>query len=193
MRRQGPMWARGSPRVDPERSRHDIEQLVTAIGSEYLKPSVIDWDHVRRSLGVALPFDYRIFVESFGHGKVCDIRISGPGQRDGADLSRLLRRTCDQAKGSRKVPESVPFYPEQNGIIAWGESSDGWVFGWGSNRYEPDRWGVIAVELFPSLSQVADFPDLSFASFLLQYSGQQGDPDMFLDRKPWRRGLRFAP
>jgi hypothetical protein len=84
----------------------------------------------------------------------------------------------------------VPICPEPDGIIAWGETADGWTFSWAPTDPDPDRWGVVAY----SRELVAHLPDQSFTQFLRLYAeGDREIADILGRNTPLVAPPRFTP
>jgi hypothetical protein len=181
--RQGGRWA----------LRNDVAELLALISPRGPDGGDLDWSRVEEGVGLRLPSDYKKFMDLCGPGLFCDITIAAPDPCDDVDLSQLLARKHEEARNSRRTPELTPFYPERLGLVSWGESSDGWTFGWGRCGDDPDQWGVVVVKPFPRLGTSVYFPDLSFSSFLVKYCGYRGMADPILGRDPWRGEISLAP
>ena len=64
-----------------------------------------------------------------GPGTFGEIKITAPGAPGEFDLYHLLRRAIDTARSPDTI-RTVPLCPEPGGIIAWGDTEDGWTFSW---------------------------------------------------------------
>ena len=85
----------------------------------------------------------------------------------------------------------MPICPEPGGLIAWGETADGWTFSWVPQFPDPDQWSVVAY----SRALLLPLWDTSFSQFLRKYA-QGGDPDVadLLGLNPARvAALQFTP
>ncbi|GIF23995.1 hypothetical protein Ate02nite_67250 [Paractinoplanes tereljensis] len=158
----------------------ESEPLLTAVIADGVKATATDWAAVARQAGVEFPADYRRFYDALGPGVFCDITIVGPEAAAGWNLWDLLQTGRD-----RLIP-SVPyvrFHPDAGGAIPWGVTPDGWLLCWQTWAAGPPSWTVVAVG--PQLAR-SDFTELSFASFLLNYSGVWQNRNIFLlDHVPW--------
>lgn len=190
----GPAWV-GLREAAGKRPRNDFDVLARVLPPGVRVAHSPDWVQVEGRLGVTLPSDYKSFIDQFGPGRFCDISILGIDCCDDIDLFAALERNSQQAKSYLRPPQSntKPFYPAPNGIITWGMTSEGRIFGWGPSGSNPDQWGVVAARPFPKVRAVTYLADLSFSSFLLRYAGQGNGPLFLPSSEPWQGDVTFAP
>lgn len=147
----------------------EFAALAEFIGPPQAQVAPTDWRTVEQNIGLSLPSDYKNFVDIYGAGTICDVRISAPGYLGDFDQFNLLRRKYEQAIRTGASEYRPPIFPERLGLIAWGESSQMCTLGWRPAPVsDPDRWGVtISTPQPPWLSGISYRPGRSFSSFLL--------------------------
>lgn len=206
----GPLFEPGKPRpstpVPPpawlssrrplgERPRDQLDDLAPVMPKPTWRVDAPDWRSVERKLGLRLPSDYKHFLETYGPGTFCDITIFGVDSCGLLDVFGLLMRNMELARENLRPPYSImkPFYPEPGGIVSWGETSEGRVCGWGPGGDNPDDWGVVVVAPFPKARTMAYFQDVSFSTFLVRYSGLDGNQSFLASPTPWEGPISFTP
>lgn len=149
----------------------------------------IDWAAIQELLGLSLPADYRAFMEIYGPGTFCDITILPP-----EELPGLVERTFRKATGNpMRLPQiCVPVFPEPNGMLAWGETADGWTCGWMPLDPEnPDTWGTVMAD--PEVLGHQLHTELSMSSLLLKYAATEGAGYALGRDRPWQGKPTFMP
>jgi hypothetical protein len=178
-----PRWGNSLP--DDE-----FAELAQVIGAKSgPEPESTDWLAVERQLQVPLPADYKSFIDMYGTGTFCDIRIVGPGASGDFDMFALTLQQYERAGVSNRSGISA-FQPDVGGLLAWGETLDGWTCNWRITDLNPDKWGVAMVA--PNFQPVFH-DELSFSSFLLKYCGHRDQLGVFFARTPWQGGVAFVP
>jgi hypothetical protein len=157
----------------------EFAALAERLGRPGAEAPPVDWAQVEQWLATRLPADYKSFMDTYGPGAYCDISIE-------RDLLTLLVRRRRQLHEVEERHFPPPVFPEPGGIIAWGETADGWTLWWAPTGDEPDRWGIVLVD--PGYRLIEHRPDQSFSTFLLKYPDGVG-----ANRTPWRGEPRFAP
>ncbi|MET7749731.1 SMI1/KNR4 family protein [Micromonospora sp. NPDC005367] len=168
---------------------NEFPELANALGSPAVKPEARNWEDLERQLGIPFPGDYKSFIDKFGVGIFCDVRIYAPAAPSGFDMVELMRRQGARAAGLPSAVRSA-LYPEPVALIAWGETADGWTINWKAGGTDPNQWGVAMIA--PNFQPVF-FDDFSFSAFLLKYSGQQSQLGVSFARSPWTGGVTFVP
>lgn len=125
----------------------DFERVLPALASIRLDhPRDIDWVHISESLGTGLPPDFMDLSEHYSSFAIDDflsVRLPRPGmerryvaslQRDLRDLEEL--RSADAAGGYAP-------YPENHGLLPWGETIDGDRFYWRTLGSDGSKWTVV--------------------------------------------------
>lgn len=154
-------------------------ELASKIGPRPITPAAVDWNDIEQFIGVALPTDYRTFIDTYGPGTFGEITITVPGGPGKFDLYQLLRKAIDAVRSGDRT-RVMPICPEPGGIIAWGETADGWTFSWAPQFPDPDRWSVVAYSRDFFLPLV----DTSFSQFLCRYAEGNTDIADLLGRNP---------
>jgi hypothetical protein len=170
----------------------EFAALTDLLGPPVVLGPRVDWAAVEQRIHSPLPTDYKAFVEKYGAGIYCDIRIAAPGAPGEFDLFDFLERKQQQAAGARFDEWNAPFYPEPGGVIAWGESMDGWTCGWAPISVDPDRWGTV-LAFAPNLEAWSYRSELSFSDFLVKHADAREFAGRFTGRPPWTRGATFRP
>lgn len=186
----GPGAGAGPPRWGNRLPENEFPVLSRVLGQDYPPAGLHDWAGFERDLGLVLPSDYRDFIDRYGAGTFCDIRIAGPDASTGFDLRALLRRQLELAQSTPRARRAFASRA-RTVIIAWGETADGWLCGWGAGDPDPERWGVALVS--PSFTSSAYHDELSFSSFLLHYCGERNQVGVSFARTPWSGGPTFTP
>lgn len=127
-----------------------LAQLTDWTGRSYVSP---DWDAVERTLGVALPAEYKELLATFPPGT-----FNAPSLADGSVIVHppyLVNGTPDQlyqfraeldelrnwqAAHSADVPR--PIFPEPGGMIPWARASRECLL-WARDSARPDEWTVV--------------------------------------------------
>jgi hypothetical protein len=177
-----PAWGARPP-------RNEYPELSTVLPADVPTPPGTDWRALEGRLGVALPVDYKSFVDRLGAGRFCDIRILGLDPCGEYDLPTVLERRSRSASASQ-WSSAVPFYPRPSGVIPWGETADGWLCAWRFIDREPEQWPVLMIA--PDYNLVF-LDELSFSSFLLEYCGHRDQTGVFFARPRWDGGATFVP
>jgi hypothetical protein len=171
------------------RAANEFSALSQVIATTTPATARVDWVEVEDFTGLRLPADYRSFVDTYGPGTFGEITIAAPGGPGGFDLYDLLRRALEAARAP-DATRTVPIYPEPNGIIAWGQTADGWTFSWAPTSPDPQAWGVVAYG--PHL--LAHLADQSFSQFLRSYvKGDSSVADILGHNTPLVVPPRFTP
>jgi hypothetical protein len=177
-----PFLSGGHGRLPTDESDALLEAIPAGKGSPQ------DWRTVEEHLG-QLPPDYKRFYDAVGPGVFCDIRIFDVQPAPASELVVALQK-LRQAIFSSGAQIFVTLHPEFGGLVPWGATPDGWTFCWKPVGSDPAHWGVAVIG--PQFV-VIELPELSFTTFLLQYSGVR-DANLFLyDREPWSGPLTFEP
>jgi hypothetical protein len=109
------------------------------------------WQAVESQLGVVLPSDYRDFVFAYGSGLFAQFyRVYNPfAASEFTALLPSVRRVCAaERETKRDWPDRVPYpiYPEQPGLLPWGNDENGNDYYWMTSG-EPNTWPVLSDEV----------------------------------------------
>jgi len=174
---------------------NEFEALSEMIGPVRAGVRKVDWADVRRRLGTNLPADYRAFIDTYGPGTFGDVVIAAPGATGDADLLTLLASKAAQVSTVARDEWDGPVFPEQGGVISWGESAGGYTFAWAPTNPDPDKWGIVVIK--PDLVSFKYRPRLSFSAALREHKLQAEDPRTRLaiipPRDPSAGPVRFTP
>jgi hypothetical protein len=178
-----------------QRFRHppvsEMAVLREHLGAPPAKVRPVDWGQVRSRLGMGLPADYREFIDTYGPGRLGDLRIMAPGAPDDWDLFALLQRKYGQVRYlERNSAGDPPFHPEPGGTISWGETADGWTCCWAPGEADPDAWNVVVLYPTPNLRGYSLIGGVSFSSALKRYILGEWDP---VRRDPSAAPVSFTP
>lgn len=107
------------------------------------------WQTVESELGLALPADYKQFIDTYGSGCImpsgseCGSIIIW-NLRDVADVSTWIATATRRYNDDRQSGNDHPFqgYPEPEGLLGWGTTPDGDFFNWRTTG-EPDAWDCV--------------------------------------------------
>jgi SMI1-KNR4 cell-wall len=113
--------------------------------------TIEEWQAVERQLGLVLPSDYRGFVFTYGSGLFAGFyRVYNPfaASKYSALYSSIERVCSGEREFKRDWPERVPYsiYPEQPGILPWGNDENGNNYYWLTDG-SPDTWAVLSDEV----------------------------------------------
>jgi hypothetical protein len=107
-----------------------------------------DWLAAEKRLGIALPSDYKAYVDRYGDGELAGfIRVQNPFPNL-ADWLACLERYLEADREAREnCPEEYagPIFPEPGGRLPWGGTTNGDVVWW-LTAGAPDKWTVIVWE-----------------------------------------------
>jgi hypothetical protein len=171
------------------RAVDEFAMLAKTLGPAQAPAPPVDWPLLERQLELALPADYKSFVDTYGAGEYCDITIAAPGGPTDADLLSLMKREYLRIRDPGRRSFDGQLYPERGGIVPWGSTRGGWLCGWAPTTPDPNRWGVVVID--PEITLVHHTAHLSFSAFLLAYL----DPDggTFPSRVPWSGPATYRP
>lgn len=111
-----------------------------------------EWAAVEGVLGVALPSDYKAYIDIFGTGLICNfIYVLNPfSSKESLNLigrgKAILagRQSIRVEFGQEAWP--YPLYPEPGGLLPWGGTLNGDVLFW-ETEGDPAAWGIIINEV----------------------------------------------
>ncbi|MEY9966176.1 hypothetical protein ABIA33_004235 [Streptacidiphilus sp. MAP12-16] len=176
----------GVPNGVPSQS---FDLLVNLLGARRAERS-FDWADISEKTDVKFPADYINFMDQYGPGVFCDVRLCDPssaGEHGFTDLVSRVRRAAQDGRGDRWSP---PIYPDAGGLIPWGETEDGWICGWAPASSRPDEWGVVVSR--GNMDSYSYRPDDSFSSFLVKHANPARIASVFTGRDPWSKPVVFS-
>lgn len=102
------------------------------------------WPRIEQALGLALPRDYKGYIDTYGRGVVADfIHPFDPFTPDeAADRDELAAhyKHVREVQGRDLFPYAI--YPERGGLLPWGETENGDALFW-LTEGDPDSWPTI--------------------------------------------------
>jgi hypothetical protein len=109
------------------------------------------WQAVEHELGLVLPTDYREFVVTYGSGLFAQFyRVYNPfAASKYTALATSVQRVCAAAREIKcEWPDQVPYpiYPEQPGLVPWGNDENGNDYYW-LTEGASDTWRVLSDEV----------------------------------------------
>jgi hypothetical protein len=114
-----------------------------------------DWEAVERSLGLALPGDYKNLIEVVGPGAFDGyLLLPSPFFVSKTDNQFDFFQYVDYAEDAMDAPLErgelpYPLYPDPGGMLVWGGTIDGDLLFWNTTRPDPDTWTVVACDRWP--------------------------------------------
>ncbi|MFD8500403.1 SMI1/KNR4 family protein [Amycolatopsis sp. NPDC059657] len=108
-----------------------------------------DWSTVESVLGTALPSDYKLLMSRFPSGTYRDIIWVANPIDARTDLGEFARREVEEVLGVIGHEEmtyldgtSYRLFPEEGGLLPWGDDGQGGWFCWITSSADPDQWRV---------------------------------------------------
>ncbi len=153
-------------------------------------PASVDWDAVESWLKLRLPSDYKAVASAYGPmivpggelGSWLAVHTPVSSDYQGWDYTWWLKdtlRTCSSTVRLDTPSAVPPFYPAHGGLLAWGDTGDGYLFWDTSVSADPDEWPTVyyqrewpAVEKSPWHRY-----EMSMAEFLVAAIQTGIDPD----------------
>jgi hypothetical protein len=107
------------------------------------------WPSVEKLLGLALPGDYKEFVNRYGSGSISDfLYVHNPFSKNRhGNLIQGASPMLNAYQTSRQTfPKEYqfPVYPDEGGVYPWGSTDNGDELYWVTNG-EPDQWPTLIV------------------------------------------------
>lgn len=120
------------------------------------------WDTSAAEVGFAFPADYRAFIDRYGGGFIrfsdnaVELIIHAPcsvsarpygsvGFREFMDRTDDVRSEFDFDGADDEIwyGDPYPIFPDEGGLVVWGETSVGDILFWLTEDRSPDRWSVV--------------------------------------------------
>jgi hypothetical protein len=108
--------------------------------------SAVNWSEIEEAIKIALPSDYKRFIEVYGTGCIADsIWVLSPksGNKH-LNLIEQVRRRLDAMKAFRTggdIPYSI--FPEPGGLIPWAFTDNGDVLYWRTGSPDANSWPTV--------------------------------------------------
>jgi cell wall assembly regulator SMI1 len=126
----------------------DLLSVVAPPGSPTERGDTPRWEELQRTLGIALPTDYRDFGMHYGTGHFEDpgrLLIDVWNPFSASHLQRV-KRLCAEMRSQRglRANANVPYgiFPSHPGWLPWGNDIDGNLLCW-LTEGEPNTWPLI--------------------------------------------------
>lgn len=164
-----------------------VDRLKQLLPPPEVAPAPQPWQDVERRLGVALPNDYKEFMEVYGDGTIKDLLLL-VSYGESLDASMELRQ--EDLDAMRLSPEDVfPGGVIEEGkvnLLPWAYTIDcAFCYFWMEPRENPDQWWVVSREREMEWSVFEG----SMVEFLVEVvSGRRREPWMprnFPGDSPW--------
>lgn len=129
-----------------------VERLASVVGLAVAEAARYDWVSVEASLGgLRLPADYKRLVETFPAGRFQRfVSIIRPGDKahsgdEYLGYYRFRLEDMRMARADEADPAVFPYpiFPEEGGLLPWGEGPRGELFYWRTGAAEPSSWDVV--------------------------------------------------
>jgi len=152
------------------------------------------WAAVERSLGTALPGDFKAFTELYGSGTVDDfLYLFNPfaSGQDGNLLAEKDRVLAAYGQTRARFPDRLPLppFPEPGGVLPLGRTDNGDELYW-VTAGDPDGWPVALLESRAALQELHAMPVTGFlAALAANQLTSRILPEALLDRP----SHRFTP
>ncbi len=159
------------------------------------------WEHVEESLGLALPEDYKRFINAYGNGGFYkSLSIISPFGRDNSldshgNLLRWIKSGSEEyssmkASFGRHNPEKFPFaaYPELGGLLAIGGIETGGIIYY-RTQGQPSQWTIVIYD-----EEFYEFAECqaTLTEFLIEWLEGRFYPPFFFDDVLERDGPPFS-
>ncbi len=101
------------------------------------------WEAAEKHLGVALPTDYKAFLDLYGPGSFDHLFwLVRPVEGTQVELEQIWSMSARQhLDDPERTP--FPFHPHPGGLIQWGGDGDGTMYYFLPEEEDPDDWRVV--------------------------------------------------
>ncbi|MFJ5233298.1 SMI1/KNR4 family protein [Kitasatospora sp. NPDC088391] len=149
------------------------------------RPSL--WAASEAWLGLALPADYKAFLDLYGPGSVDGyLELDRPTDGGSAEADRLW--STGAADGAAPVPGPWPPHPAEGGLVPWGADAHGNRYWFLTEEPDPDDWRIVVESEAGEWFETAG----TFTDFLLRCFDRIDRPP-FLARAWPTAGARYHP
>ena len=171
---------------------HDIIALLQPPPN--VNGSVADWDAIARDLGVALPADYRSFIDRYRDGDLMDGFLSFYTPYSDDKMVNIIKSVAADQRTYRQSREhfpdqySCPDLPAPGSILTFAMTSNVDRLGWRVTQDAPETWHVVLMDRDGKIEETGQtfFPFL--ASLVAGHIGRATFPD-----DVWDTPIVFEP
>jgi hypothetical protein len=128
------------------------------------------WEAAESTLGTTLPYDYKMFIESYGSGYIGEMplyvnnafstRPSINLRKASLAIAAAYQRLID---GGYNMPYTL--FPQPLGLLPWGRTGNGDYLHWRTVG-SPDKWFVVVWDC--GETEFKSFDQLNFIQFLTE-------------------------
>ena len=144
-------WMQAVKMWQMKKNPSDCVQALVDVVTPLVSPQFRDWLEVERRLGTRLPSDYKRVVDLYGPGEFLGLRLfvpDAPGDEFNLDtLVAKVQRRAQQYRDEVRPRVSAPYFPQDGGLIPWGENGEGDYFFWCPFGDDPDWWPVMIADV----------------------------------------------
>lgn len=125
---------------------YDIDEIFPIQQGEYKKNS---WEELEKKMGITLPMDYKMFIDSYGEGAINDFLwiLSPFSENENLNLIEKFNVMRDAYSSMRsEFPEqfSFDFYNGKTGLFPWGITDNGDELFWNFKE------GILEIVIYES-------------------------------------------
>lgn len=178
----------------------DIAELITILAPPAAEQRIAvpgDWTEEERLIGLALPKDYRDFLETYGTGTFARGFVMFAVPEPASGPGRLSTMTASFTDAYRSLKESwparytLPLAPAAGGFMPFARTENGDYLGWIVREGDPEDWTTAIIASDEGRPQVfdVDMPGL-MAGLTNGQIVPKAFPDSFSQRE---RAFRPSP
>lgn len=143
-----------------------VADLVALLQWQQQNTPALSWEAVGERWPITFPADYRELVSTFGSGVFDNIvGVTSPIESKAAltAFTRDMRAKLANARYNDSSPYRL--FPDDGGLLPWGEAGDACTLFWRTDRGGPDDWTIVYCDA--SCSEWEEF-DGSASEFLFE-------------------------
>jgi hypothetical protein len=151
-----------------------------------------EWANVEREIGIALPNDYKIFIQTYGTGVIGRfLQIWNPLSKNKyMNLKHMARESLETLRIHKtQYEQEYPFalYPEKEGLLPFADTANGDLLLWKTNGL-PDTWELLFLIDFGPQYEAYSF---GFVEFLIKVLGEEIESLIFSNEAIFKREEGF--